>query len=131
LTEAFLGRFQLRQPQELVPVIYRGGLDRTALAELAPLVFTQADRGDDVAMGLVIEAVSELAGLVAAVSRQLGMAGKVPLAMAGGCLVGSLTYQGHVSQALTGQGVQVGVVTTIAEPAAGAVRLAARARPLR
>jgi N-acetylmuramic acid 6-phosphate etherase len=127
LTQAFLGRLQLRQPQELVSAIYRGGWDRTALADLAPLVFAQADAGDAVAGRICDKAAGQIAALVAAVTRQLGMQGKVPLALAGGCLLASATYQQQVLRALAGLAVDPAAVTTVTEPAVGALCMAQRA----
>jgi N-acetylglucosamine kinase-like BadF-type ATPase len=129
LTQAFLERLQLRQPQELVSAIYRGGWDRTALADLAPLVFAQADAGDAGAKRIRNEGAEHLAAMMAAVVRQLGMAGKVPLALAGGCLLASATFQQDVVLAMARLAVDAVSVKTVPEPALGALHLAKMAAP--
>jgi N-acetylglucosamine kinase-like BadF-type ATPase len=124
LTEAFLTRLQLQRPQELIPAIYRGGWDRTALAALAPLVFGQADDGDAVAKRIMGDAAKQLATSAAAAAHQLGWTEVVPLALAGGCLLKSHVYQQGVLEALQSLNVKAAPVSLIREPALGAVRLA-------
>jgi N-acetylmuramic acid 6-phosphate etherase len=123
LTQAFLDRLQLQQPQELVSTIYLGPWDRTALAALAPLVFAQAANGDAVATAIVQAAAEQLAGMVVAVVRQLGCeAEEVPLALAGGCLLANEGYQQQVLRVLRSH-ITVAPLATVPEPAAGALRL--------
>jgi N-acetylmuramic acid 6-phosphate etherase len=124
LTERFLTRLGLGQPQELVPTIYRGGWDRAALAGLAPLVLEAAETEDPVAANIVNEAARALAATAAGVVRKLGLAPDAPLALAGGVLRASTSYRQRVLQALAALGVHPNPVTSVEEPAEGAVRLA-------
>jgi N-acetylmuramic acid 6-phosphate etherase len=126
LTKLFLDRFRLKNPSELIGVIYRGGLDRTALAALAPLVLEAAEAGDRVAAQIVSQGAAQLAALVAAAARKLrlGALEALPLALAGGLLLLSATYRSSLLGALKEQGVFATPVTLVDEPAAGAVRLA-------
>jgi N-acetylglucosamine kinase-like BadF-type ATPase len=123
LTERFLNRFGLGKPQDLIPAVYRGGWDRTALAGLAALVVETAE-GDAVAAKVVEEGARELALAGKAVARELGWGGTVPVALAGGLLLGSEGYRQRVLDGLQAQGVQGDPVTLVTEPAQGAVRLA-------
>jgi N-acetylmuramic acid 6-phosphate etherase len=125
LTDAMFARLHVREMQAMVPVIYGGAWDRAALAGLAPLVFVTADAGDAVAMRIVEEAAGELAKTATAVVRQLGMPPEVPLALAGGCLLASASYLERVLRMLAALGVSPQPATPVAEPARGAVRLAA------
>jgi N-acetylmuramic acid 6-phosphate etherase len=127
LTQAFLTRWQLEKPSALIHTVYRGDCDRTALAALAPVVFEIAQAGDPVARRIVEDAAEQLAQAGAAVARQLDWRQPVPLALAGGCLLSSAVYQNHVVDHLLALGVQGQTVTRVAEPALGAVRLAALA----
>jgi N-acetylmuramic acid 6-phosphate etherase len=125
LTERLLARLGLRQPQELASAIYRGTWDRTKLAGLAPLVLETAEAGDAVAESVVAEAARELARAGAAVAAKLGMRDQsIPLALAGGVLLGSAGYRKRVLEALASSGVRPGPVTLVHEPAEGAVRRA-------
>jgi N-acetylglucosamine kinase-like BadF-type ATPase len=123
LTERFLNRLGLKQPQELIAAVYRGGRDRTEFAALAPLVIEAAEE-DGVAAEIAEEGARELARAGQAVARQLGWNDLVPVAMAGGLLVGSEGYRQRVLRFLNECGVQVGSVVVVEEPAQGAVKLA-------
>ena len=105
--------------------MYRGSLDRAALATLAPLVLDAAAAGDTVCAALVEQGASELALLAAAASRSLGLGSDpVPLALAGGLLLGSADYRRQVLAALESLGIRPDPVTLVHEPAEGALRRA-------
>src|SRR5262249_23254503 len=115
---------------------------RAALASLAPLVLGAADAGDGVAADLVREGASELAGLMQAALQQLGLGSDpVPLALAGGLLLGSASYRQQLLQVLQrlcipaapargrlggrhGPGIRPPRAGRAQEPAQGAVRRA-------
>jgi N-acetylmuramic acid 6-phosphate etherase len=123
LTERFLNRFGLTRPQELIAAVYRGGRDRADLAALAPLVVETAE-DDAVAAQIVEQGARELAQAGESVLRQLGGDGPIPLALAGGLLLGSAAYRRRVLHALTERGVHAEPVALVEEPARGAVQLA-------
>jgi N-acetylmuramic acid 6-phosphate etherase len=123
LTERFLARLNLTQPQELIPTIYRGNWDRAALAALAPLVVAAAD-DDAVSAKIVDAAATELAQTVAVVVNKLGLAETIPLTLTGGVLLASDGYRRRVLNALHELGIRVDLVTLVQEPAEGAVRMA-------
>jgi N-acetylmuramic acid 6-phosphate etherase len=126
LTERFLSRLGLNQPQELVAAVYRSGRGRADLAALAPLVLAEAER-DEVATAIVEQEARELARAGEAAMRQLRWEGPVPLALAGGLLLGSAVYRQRVLGALTALAVVPSTVTLVEEPAKGAVVLAVTA----
>src|SRR5262249_13901503 len=113
----------LRRPQELIQAVYGGGWDRAGLAALAPLVIEAAD-ADAVAAEIVDLGARQLSQAAAAVARQLEWTGPIPLALAGGLLLGNPGYRQRVSHALQSQGLQFDPVTLVQEPAEGALRLA-------
>jgi N-acetylmuramic acid 6-phosphate etherase len=123
LTERFLERFRLSRPQELIPAVYGGGWDRAALASLAPLVVQAAD-ADPVAADITEHGARQLSLAAAAVTRQLNWTCPVPLALAGGLLLGNPGYRTRVLHALQSMEVRCDPVTLVEEPAAGAIRLA-------
>ncbi len=121
-----LAHLGLSEVRELVPMMYGGAFDRTALARLAPVVVTSAD-DDLVSAGIVAEQARELARTAATVARRLGFAGQAfPLALAGGVLVGCAGFRRRVLEALLAEGLRPEPVTAVHEPAEGAVRLALR-----
>ncbi|HZV06545.1 MAG TPA: N-acetylmuramic acid 6-phosphate etherase [Gemmataceae bacterium] len=123
LTERFLNRWSLNQPQDLVAAVYRSGRDRADFAALAPVVLEAAEE-DAVAAEIVEQAARELARSGEAVLRQLHWEGPVPLALAGGLLLGSEVYRQRVLHALTTLGVQPEPIALVEEPARGAIKLA-------
>jgi N-acetylglucosamine kinase-like BadF-type ATPase len=125
LAERLLTPLGLRQPQELIGAVYGGGLDRTALAALAPAVVAAVEEGDEEAATIVREAAEQLAATAAAAVRALGLEpSAVPTALAGGLLLGSPGYRRRVLDCLAGLGCQAEPVGLVTEPAEGAVRLA-------
>jgi len=124
LSGLLLDRLQLSRPQELIAAVYRGGLDRPALAALAPLVLEAAQAGDAVASAIVQEGADQLALAAATSARPLGLVPPYPLALAGGLLLASASYRERLLQALAAQGITAEPVTLVPEPAEGAVRLA-------
>jgi N-acetylmuramic acid 6-phosphate etherase len=123
LTEQFLKQFSLSRPQELIQAVYDGGRDRAALASLAPLM-VEAAEGDTVAAEIVEHGARELGLAAAAVARQLQWTLPIPLALAGGLLLGSPPYRQKVLNALEALGVRHNAVALIEEPAQGALRCA-------
>ena len=125
LAERLLDAMGLRQPIDLIPAVYRGGWDRTALSALAPHVIGVAESGDAVAARIVGDAARQLADTVMAAAKKLKLPNRgLPLAMTGGTLLESSYYREQVLSALDQQGVQVEPVTLVREPAEGAARLA-------
>jgi N-acetylmuramic acid 6-phosphate etherase len=127
LTERFLTHFGLRQPQELIAVVYRSGRRREDFAALAPLVVELAEN-DAVAAQLVEIGANELALAGQAVTQRLGWSGPIPVALSGGLLLGSEGYRQKVLEALRSHGVQAEPVQLVEEPAEGAIRLALSSR---
>ncbi len=125
LTESVLAGLGLARPRDLVDAVHGGRLDRAALAALAPRVIEAAQAGDAIAAALVLREASDLALAVMTAARHLGLdRDAVPLALAGGLLLGSTHYREQWMLVLEGMGMQSGPVTLVHEPAAGAVRRA-------
>lgn len=125
LTQALLSQLGITQLQQLVPTVYSGNWDRTALASLAPLAIAAADAGDGVADRILAEAAQSLADAAASVARQLGWkAEPLPCALAGGVMVGSVSYRQRVEQRLCASGLNPSPIRCVEEPARGAVQLA-------
>jgi N-acetylmuramic acid 6-phosphate etherase len=129
LSERLLEALGLGAAQELIPWLRGAGRDRAQVAALVPLVLEAAARGDAVARELAEAGARDLALAGAAVARRLGMAGgAVPLALAGGVIVGDADHRGRVLEALRAAGLNPTPMTLVPEPARGALRLAASLR---
>ena len=118
---------KLTAAPDLIPAVYRGPWDRAALAGLAPVVLTCADDGDATALAIVTTEACELAETAAAAARNFGLAAApVPVALAGGLLLGSDLYRETLLTRLAETGVRANPVTPVADPCVGAVLLARR-----
>jgi N-acetylglucosamine kinase-like BadF-type ATPase len=128
LTERFLAELGGERPMDLIPAVYRGGWDRTALASLAPIVLEAAEKGDSVAARIAAQGAHQLALTVAAAAMRLELPpDKLPLAMTGGTLLNSEHYRQGVMQGLDRCGIHADPVTLVHDPAEGGVRLARQA----
>lgn len=125
MLERFLKRMSLAAPPDLIPAVYRGPWDRAAIAGMAPVVLTAAAEGDAVAVEIIRQQASELAVTAAGAVRNNGLpTAGLPVALAGGVLLGSEAYRGFFLAGLRERGVEPGPVKLVSEPAAGAVVLA-------
>jgi N-acetylglucosamine kinase-like BadF-type ATPase len=117
----------VRDPSGLVTALYAPGVDRTAIAALAPVVLGAAEDDPAIVEDLLIPAGHDLAEAAAAVARALGWpSGPLPLALAGGFLLGSEA----VVRGLLGRLERSGYApapTRVTEPVRGALALARRA----
>jgi N-acetylglucosamine kinase-like BadF-type ATPase len=121
---ALLGAAQTTQ---IVPAIYAPDFSRARLAALAPEVLAACTEAPEDGARLLIPAGAALADMVAAVARSLGWpAAELPLAAAGGFLLSATTVRQAMIDSLARRGYHA-AVTTVPDPARGAVILAERA----
>ncbi len=130
LLPKFLARMSLAEAPDLIPAIYRGPWDRAAIAGLAPVVLEAAEAGDAVAGEIVRAEATELAATASAAVRNLTLPTRLPVALAGGLLVGSTAYRTAFLDALAAVSIVPDPVTMVADPACGAVILARRSAML-
>jgi N-acetylglucosamine kinase-like BadF-type ATPase len=124
LLPRLLAEFKAGSPQELVERVYGAPPSRQELARLAPVVLGEAER-DATARRLVQAAAAELAEMVAALVRRLGLTpGDYPLAVAGGLMISQARYREQMLQELLQRGAGPGRVVLVPEPVRGAVALA-------
>lgn len=129
LKESMLQGLNLQEPPQIVNAIHGGQWDRTALSRLAPVVVGAADTGDKVAASIVDYHVRELALAIVTVAAHLKLSKEpVDLALAGGLLLGSASYRDRLLAQLKSDNFQLGTVTSVDEPAIGAVRIASSVR---
>jgi N-acetylmuramic acid 6-phosphate etherase len=125
LLDAFLDHFHLDRPEALVPAVYPLSGDRQQVAALAETVLDVAVAGDAAAGRIIDEAAHQLALMVTAVAARLDCSGTaVPLALAGGVLIGGPLLGGRLQDELRARGFLLGPVAAVTEPVLGAVKLA-------
>jgi len=112
---------------ELVSAIYREGVDRARIAALAPAVVAASGEDPGVFAEILEPAAAELARMVRAVARSLGIGpGPLPLAMAGSFLLNSPAVSRVVVHRLVEADYEVRA-SPVPEPVEGALVLARRA----
>ncbi|HEY2786206.1 MAG TPA: N-acetylmuramic acid 6-phosphate etherase [Fimbriiglobus sp.] len=126
LVDRFVQRMALAAPPDLIPAVYRGAWDRTAIASLAPMVLDAGEEGDAVAAGIIDHETRELARTAAGAAKNIGLTSGVPVALAGGVLLHSELFRTKFLGAMTVLGITPGPVQLVNDPAAGAVVLATK-----
>ncbi len=126
LTDVVLNHWELSTPQALIGHVYGGQLAPITIAGLAMLVEETAAAGDAVAQAIIAQACHESALALQAVARQLELPTPTPCALAGGLLLNRPRIATGVLQAAADLQLVLDPVTLVAEPALGAVRIAAR-----
>jgi len=85
LRQQLESRYHLQQIDEIIPLIYKGKIDRTEIASLTPIVFKVAEEGDTLAVDIVKRTGQELGKLAKAVAEKLNLKNKnIPIAAIGG-----------------------------------------------
>lgn len=87
LTSAILEHFELTNVIQLIEQLHFGEIAQTRLAELSPLVFDAAAKGDDIAHNLVDRLADEVAAFAIASIRRLDLADKVIPVVLGGSIL--------------------------------------------
>jgi N-acetylglucosamine kinase-like BadF-type ATPase len=127
LTDRILAHWELNYPGDLVAKIYRGGIGRVEIAELAALVFDEAQAGDSTAVRIEVQASRELASMLAVTAGRLHLTGKIPCALGGGVLSNCPRFGERVVRETLKLGIKLDPVNLVEEPVRGAVRLALNA----
>ena len=91
LTSRMLEALQLDAPQAMISWLYAPERQPADIAALAPVVLSEAEAGDLMAVDVTLQAADALAAGVDAVARRLGLPAKssFPLLLTGGLLRGS------------------------------------------
>jgi len=84
LREKIAEHFKLSSIDQIIPQVYQNRIDRIAIANLAPIVFEQTNRGDAIAEEIIRTAGKELGKLAKAVAQQLNFeADEIKVALIG------------------------------------------------
>lgn len=126
LAPRIMAHFGVSREQDLVHPVYEGGMRPKAVAALASIVGDVADAGDHVAMHIVDIGADELASSAASVARRLDLVDcQIPLPLAGGIFRAVPRVRTRVIERLGELLPNATPALLTAEPASGAVRLAA------
>ncbi len=127
LTARLCKTLDVARPSQIVTALYAPDFTRARIAALAPEVLAACDESPEDAARLLAPAGAALAEIIAAVARSLGWpSGPLPLAAAGSFLLSATALRRAMIDDLIGRGYQP-ALTTVPEPARGAVILAGRA----
>lgn len=131
LLAALLRHWELDDPMQIIQQVNRASDRKALFASCAPLLFTTAAAGDEVARARIMEAADELAGAVQAVVARLDYAPQeehavpqIPLVMAGSLLVQNADYRMSVEASLRRRlpGIRVFTHAVVTEPAVAAAQ---------
>jgi N-acetylglucosamine kinase-like BadF-type ATPase len=87
LTGKVLSHLSLTSPEEIIPLVYQGPLERPDIARLAELVLEEASQGDPVSQHVVIRAAKQLVEMIGTVLSRLGLTNRpTTIAATGGLL---------------------------------------------
>ncbi len=123
LVTLILQEWNLAQPAEMIGVVYGGGINNTALAKLARVVFRAADDRDEVALALLDRAADELALVVEACAARLTFERPPGLAVAGGLLLHYPPFREAVRSRLLDR-IPLGPLVKVPDPALVAAQAA-------
>jgi N-acetylglucosamine kinase-like BadF-type ATPase len=127
LTARLCRALGVARASQIVTALYAPDSTRARIASLAPEVLAACDESPEDAARLLRPAGAALAEIIAAVARSLGWpSGPLPLAAAGSFLLSAEAVRRAMMDDLRGRGYQPGL-TTVPEPARGAIILAGRA----
>src|SRR5688572_13822884 len=125
ITDLVLEQMHLANPTQLIHAVYGGGVQRYAIASIAPVVQRAADSGDAVASAIIDRAAGELAAAASSVITRLGMRGDpFPTVLAGGVFRGLPSLVSKVAARIAEVAPRSEVRRLEEEPARGAVTLA-------
>jgi len=84
LKEILNSKYNLESIDQIIPLIYQNKLDRVEIANIAPIVFEEAKKGDAICRQIIKQAGKELGKLGKAVASRLGFSDdKIKIALIG------------------------------------------------
>ncbi|OQX96523.1 hypothetical protein B6I21_00715 [candidate division KSB1 bacterium 4572_119] len=125
LKKKIIEHFKLQAIDELVPLIYQNKIDRIKIANLAPLVFDCAKKGDAISEGIIKKSGQELGKLAKAVAEKLGFSGEeVNVALIGSIFKQKDLLLNHISKELYEISWNVSIIDPMFQPSYGAALMA-------
>lgn len=125
LREAVPAHFGMRRPRQVMEALYLRRLPEDRLPGLAPIVFTEARAGDDVARSLVDRQADEIATMASVAIRRLRMTRLDPDVVLGGGIFrsGWEPFFARIEEGVRATAPRAGIVRVTAPPVLGAAML--------
>ena len=118
-------RYELDSIDQIIPLIYQNKIERSVIADLAPVVFKAADEGDPVAQKIIKQTGRELGKLAKAVSGKIDFEdGKVRIALIGGIFSKRDILIDEIRKELSGDSREIQITDPEFKPSIGAAILA-------
>ena len=124
LSRTLLAELGIKEWAEIVGRVYRGGLDRPALASLAPSIMCCAEGGDRVAIAVIRTNAEGLAKQIAAVSRRPGIDRDDGLSYCDGLIKAAPLLRHFVEESLRSKGLDMRLMPVRLPAVLGVVVLA-------
>lgn len=125
ISDLICARFSETSASEIIALLYDSPNFLPQVALFAPVVFEAADAGDEVANQIMVQGAKALSEMIVTAANQVGYAqNEVPLAAAGGVLVGAPVFRERLLSALKEQSLCPVKLECVQEPVIGAIRLA-------
>jgi N-acetylglucosamine kinase-like BadF-type ATPase len=126
LARRILDEVGVADPFDLIPRIY-GAMDKAAIANLSRHTMDAAYHGDAVALSIVERGAALMATMITTAARRLGIAGHLPLALAGGVYLHNQITRRHLMDILEPNWSSI-ETTLVIDPALTAARSLAASR---
>ena len=117
-------KWQISNPQELIPFVYDHPDIRVHLLELPLLVSNLAEVGDQHSISILEHAAQQLSDIAIAAAVQLKLTDSFPLAIAGSVLLKTPFLQQALRENIQHHGYQAEPITPVDDPTLGALRMA-------
>ena len=125
ISDLICARFSETSVSQIIASLYDSPDRLSQIASLAPVIFEAAAAGDKVASQIIAHAAAALAEMIVTAAHQLGYSkNDVPLAAAGGVLVGAPAFRERLLTALNERSLRLVNFECVREPVVGATRLA-------
>jgi N-acetylglucosamine kinase-like BadF-type ATPase len=125
ISDLISARFNKTSVSEIIASLHDSPERLSQIASLAPVICEAAAAGDKAAVQITTDAAAALAEMIVTAAQQLGYArNEVPLAAAGGVLVGASALRERLLASLNDRSLRPVTFECVREPVVGAVRLA-------
>ncbi|HDP99843.1 MAG TPA: hypothetical protein ENN22_11760 [bacterium] len=125
LRQRITQNFNLNSIDEIIPLVYQNKIDRVKIANLAPLVFELAQRGDAKSEEIVRNTGRDLGLLAKAVAQKLNFAGEeIKVALIGSVFIQKETLVNNISKELYEISWNISINDPMFQPAYGAALMA-------
>jgi N-acetylglucosamine kinase-like BadF-type ATPase len=117
---------KISAPQEIVAAVYSHEIPRSVVASTAFLAFSASAAGDKVAIEILQQAASELAGMAVSTTRRLTLQSALSLSITGAVLLQNAEFRQRVITEIEAADIELVQTILIEDAVSGAVNMAVR-----